>query len=173
MNTLKERFHAQQERNLEQYSRWLPTWRTRRVRRRMVVGWLAGTMAMIAASTVAGDPDSTLLLVWLGLMLITVVFQLVNKVLTNNVGERPARLLDERELALRGRGSYVGFLIAVWGMVIVAVLLALTPLKELPFGPFVVIMSLAMLASGTPNALLCWQLADDEPDPIAEGDSRG
>ncbi|HEY0501235.1 MAG TPA: hypothetical protein VGD48_36200 [Kutzneria sp.] len=106
-------------------------------------------------------------------MLITVVFQLVNKVLTNNVGVHPARLLDERELALRGRGGYVGFLVAVWGMVIVAVLLALSPLKQLPFGPFVVIMSLAVLASGTPNALLAWQLPDDEPDPIAEGDSRG
>jgi hypothetical protein len=173
MNTFRDRFHAQQERSLEQYSRWLPTWRNHGVRRRAVMSWLLATPAMIALSTVAGDPGSALLLVWLGLMPITVVFQLVNNVLTNNVGERPARLLDERELALRGRGSYVGFLVAVWGMVIVAVLLALTPLKQLPFGPFVVIMSLAMLASGTPNALLAWQLPDDEPDPIAEGDSRG
>jgi hypothetical protein len=56
MNTFTDRYHAQQERNLEQYSRRLPTWRPRRVRRRTVVGWLVATLAMIATSAVAGDP---------------------------------------------------------------------------------------------------------------------
>jgi peptidoglycan/LPS O-acetylase OafA/YrhL len=172
MNTFKERYHAYQERSAWAYSTWLPRWRNRRTRRLTVVVWLVCTVAMLALSPFAGAP-TLVFTVWMSLFAITTLLQMVNKALTNNIGERAARLLDERELALRGRSSYVGFLIAVWGMVIVAVLLALTPLKELPFGPFVVIMSLAMLASGTPNALLCWQLADDEPDPIAEGDSRG
>ncbi|QUQ69420.1 hypothetical protein [Kutzneria sp. CA-103260] len=173
MNSFKERFHAQQERNMEQYANWLPGWRNRRTRRRVVIGWLIAALATIGLSTVAGHPGSGILLVWMALLLITVLFQLLNKVLTNNVGERSARLLDERELALRGRSSYVGFLVATWSMIVAAVLFAVTPIGGLPLAPFVVLMSLAMLASNTPSALLAWQLPDDEPDPIAEGEHRG
>jgi hypothetical protein len=58
-------------------------------------------------------------------------------------------------------------------MIAAAVVFAATPIGGLPLAPFVILMSLAMLASNTPTALLCWQLPDDEPDPIAEGEHRG
>ncbi|HTI26664.1 MAG TPA: hypothetical protein VL652_37110 [Kutzneria sp.] len=172
MNTIKDRYHTYQERSAWAYSTWLPGWRNRRSRRMAVSAWLACTLALIALSPFAAAA-APLFPVWLGLFAITTVLQMVNKALTNNIGERSARLLDERELALRGRCGYVGFLVAVWSMVIAGMVLTLTPLKNLQYGPFVVLMSLVMLASSTPTALLGWQLPDDEPDPIAEGDSRG
>lgn len=172
MNTFKDRFHARQERNAAAYADWLPWWRNQRSRRITVGAWLVCVVALLPLSPVAGTP-TTVFTAWISVLAITVTLQTVHKVLTNNMGERTARLLDERELALRGRCSYVGFLVAVWSMVIAALVLAMTPLKYLPYGPFVLIMSLAMLASKVPTALLCWQLPDDEPDPIAEGDRRG
>ena len=172
MNTFKDRYHAQQERNLDTYSGWLPRWRNRGRRRIVAAAWLVCAIALIALSPFAGVPTAAFT-AWISVMAVTTMLQVVNKALTNNVGERPARLLDERELALRGRYSYVGFLVAVWSMVIAAIVLALTPVRDQPYGPFVLIMSLVMLASNVPTALLCWQLPDDEPDPIAEGDSRG
>ena len=172
MNTFKERFHAQQERTAAAYSDWLSGWRNQRSRRIAVGAWLACVIVLLALSPIAGAP-TTAFTVWITVVAITVALQTVHKVLTNNMGERTARLLDERELALRGRCSYVGFLVAVWSMVIAGMVLTLTPLGNLPYGPFVVLMSLVMLASSTPTALLGWQLPDDEPDPIAEGDSRG
>ncbi|EWM14259.1 hypothetical protein [Kutzneria sp. 744] len=173
MTTFKDRFHEQQERQAAAYADWLPGWRNRRTRRRVAVAWLIAALTTIGLGTVAGSPDSTVLLVWMVLLLITIMLQLLNKVLTNNMGERSARLLDERELALRGRSSYVGFLVATWSMIAAAVAFAATPIGSLPLAPFVVLMSLGMLAANTPSALLAWQLPDDEPDPIAEGDSRG
>jgi TctA family transporter len=172
MNTIKDRYHAYQERSAWAYSTWLPGWRNRRSRRTAVLAWLACTVGLVALSPFAAEP-TPLLPVWMGLFAITTVLQMVNKALTNNIGERSARLLDERELALRGRCGYVGFLVAVWSMVIAGMVLTLTPLKNLPYGPFVVLMSLVMVASSTPTAVLGWQLPDDEPDLIAEGDSRG
>jgi hypothetical protein len=172
MNTFKDRLHAQQERNLAQYDNWLPRWRNRRVRRATAVAWLVSASAMVVTSLFAGAP-SLVFTVWIALLGITTLLQTVHKVLTNNMGERSARLLDERELALRGRYSYVGFLVAVWSMLVAALVLSLTPIRDLQYGPFVLLMSLMSLASNTPTALLCWQLPDDEPDPIAEGDNRG
>jgi peptidoglycan/LPS O-acetylase OafA/YrhL len=172
MNRIKDRYHAYQERSAWAYSTWLPGWRYRRHRRLAVSAWLVGTVGLLALSPFAATPTLAFP-VWMGLFAITTVLQMVNKALTNNIGERSARLLDERELALRGRCSYVGFLVAVWGMVIAGTVLTLTPLRNLPYGPFVLLMSLVMLASSTPTALLGWQLPDDEPDPIAEGDRRG
>ena len=173
MNTVKERLHAQQERNAAMYSGWLPGWRNRRTRRRTVVTWLAFAVATVVFSPFAGTFETPVFVVWWGLLVVTVVLQMLNKVLTNNIGERTARLLDERELALRGRSGYVGFLVAVWSMVIAAVVLTLPPLRNTPYGPFVLITSLLALVSNVPTALLCWRLPDDEPDPIAEGDRRG
>ena len=121
----------------------------------------------------AGNFETQVFLVWWGLLVVTIVLQMLNKVLTSNIGERTARLLDERELALRGRYGYVGFLVAAWSMVIAAMVLALPPLRSTPFGPFVLLVSILALVSNVPTALLCWQLPDDEPDPIAEGDHRG
>jgi hypothetical protein len=70
----------------------------------------------------------------------------LTEVLTNDIGGRTDRPVGERELALRGRYGYFGFLVAVWSMVIAAVVLAVTPIKDLPHG---------------------------QPDPIAEGEHRG
>ena len=173
MTTFKQRYHAQQERSAARYAAWLPGWRNRRVRRRALLAWLACAVATLVVGLFAGDIRSAVFLVWWGLLVITVVLQMLNKVLTNNIGERTARLLDERELALRGRCGYVGFLVAVWSMVIAAMVLASTPLGSTPFGPFVLLVSLIALASNVPTGLLAWQLPDDEPDPIAEGDRRG
>jgi len=128
---------------------------------------------MLVLGLFAGDFHTAVFFAWWGLMVITLVLQMLNKVLTNNIGERTARLLDERELALRGRSGYVGFLLAVWSMVIAAMALALSPVKDQPFGPFVLLVSLAVLVGNVPTALLAWQLPDDEPDPIAEGEHRG
>lgn len=172
MNTFKDRYHAQQERNLEQYAGWLSGWRNRRTRRVLAVAWLGSAVAMVAVSPFAGALTG-IFTVWIVLLGITTLLQTVHKVLTNNMGERAARLLDERELALRGRYSYVGFLVAIWSMLAAALALSLTPIRDMQYGPFVLLMSLMSLASNTPTALLCWQLPDDEPDPIAEGDSRG
>jgi hypothetical protein len=172
MNTFKDRFHAQQERYAESYSTVLPGWRNRRTRRATAVAWLACAVATLAMSPFAGEPSATFM-VWLVLLTITVALQTVHKVLTNNIGERTARLLDERELALRGRCGYVGFLVAVWSLVIAAAVLVLTPLKDHQYGPFVLLVSFLALVSNVPTVLLAWQLPDDEPDPIAEGDSRG
>jgi hypothetical protein len=58
-------------------------------------------------------------------------------------------------------------------MVIAAFVLVLTPLKDLPYGPFVLLVSLVSLVGNVPTALVAWQLPDDEPDPIAEGEHRG
>ena len=173
MNTFKERLQAQQERNIAMYSGWLPAWRNRRTRRRLLAVWLVCAIATLVVGLFAGDFRTTVFFVWWGLFGITVVLQMLNKVLTNNIGERTARLLDERELALRGRSSYVGFLVAVWSMVIAAMVLALTPIKDLQFGPFVLLVSLVAVVGNVPTALLAWQLPDDEPDPIAEGEHRG
>ncbi|MFC0438532.1 hypothetical protein [Kutzneria buriramensis] len=173
MNTLRERIHAQQERNAARYSSWLPGWRNRRIRRRAMVAWLVSAVATLVVGLYAGDFRTMTFFVWWGLLMITVVLQMLNKVLTNNIGERTARLLDERELALRGRCGYVGFLVAVWSMVIAAMVLASTPISSTRFGPFVLLISLIALVGNVPSALLAWQLPDDEPDPIAEGEHRG
>jgi hypothetical protein len=74
---------------------------------------------------------------------------------------------------LRGRYGYVGFLVAVWSMVIAAVALASTPVSSAQSGPFVLLIGLVALVGTVPAALLGWQLPDDEPDPIAEGEHRG
>ncbi|GAA3432467.1 hypothetical protein [Kutzneria kofuensis] len=172
MNTFKDHYHAHQERSATAYSTALPGMRNRRTRRVAVSAWLVTTIALLAVCPFAGTPSVTFA-VWAALLGITALLQTVHKVLTNNIGERTARLLDERELALRGRCGYVGFLVAAWSLVIAAMVLALTPLREQQFGPFALLVSLVALASNVPTALLAWQLPDDEPDPIAEGDSRG
>ena len=173
MNTFKERYQAQQEANVKLYSSWLPGWRDRRTRRRVVVTWFGCVIALCGLSVAAATASTAPLIIWLLALVVTTALQMLNKVLTSNIGERTARLLDERELALRGRCGYVGFLVATWSMVAAAVIFAVTPLGRLPLGPYVVLMSLVMLASSTPSALLAWQLPDDEPDPIAEGEHRG
>ena len=174
MTTFGDRYRAQQERSAALSAGWLPNWRNRRVRRRLALAWLVCALGSLAVTPFAGaGPATSAFGTWVVLLAVTAMLQLLNKLLTNNIGERAARLLDERELALRGRYGYVGFLVAVWSMVIAAFVLALTPIKDLPYGPFVLLISLMALASNTPTALLGWQLPDDEPDPIAEGDSRG
>jgi peptidoglycan/LPS O-acetylase OafA/YrhL len=173
VNTLKERYHAQQEHNAARYAGWLPGWRNRRTRRRALAAWLVCAVATLVVGLFAGDLRGAAFFAWWGLLVITVVLQMLNKVLTNNIGERSARLLDERELALRGRCGYVGFLVAVLSMVIAAMVLASTPLSGAPFGSFVLLVSLVALVSNVPTGLLAWQLPDDEPDPIAEGEHRG
>jgi peptidoglycan/LPS O-acetylase OafA/YrhL len=172
MRTLRDRYRSHQENSVKIHSGWFPRWRNRRVRRPLALTWLVCAVAAVAITPIGGASAAGLG-GWATLVAITVMLQSLIKVLTDNIGERTARLLDERELALRGRCSYVGYLVAVWSMVIAAFVLALTPLRESPHGPFVLLISLVALASNTPSALLCWQLPDDEPDPIAEGDSRG
>ena len=175
MTTFWDRYREQQGIVAKLSAGWQPSWRNRRVRRPIALAWLACGLGSLAISPFAGaGPDETSAFgTWGVLLAVTGLFQLLNKLLTNNIGERTARLLDERELALRGRYGYVGFLVAVWSMVIAAFVLALTPIKDLPYGPFVLLISLMALASNVPTGLLAWQLPDDEPDPIAEGDSRG
>jgi peptidoglycan/LPS O-acetylase OafA/YrhL len=173
VNTFKDRHWAQQEANVALYSSWLPGWRGRRTRRRVAAVWLVSAVALCGLSLAAATGSTYPLFAWLLLLLITTALQMLNKVLTSNISERTARLLDERELALRGRCGYVGFLVATWSMVAAAVIFAVTPIGRLPVGPYVLLMSLVMLASSTPSALLAWQLPDDEPDPIAEGEHRG
>jgi hypothetical protein len=147
MNSAEDGYRAQREADDGR----LPGWRTRRVRRPAFDNFaFFGAMAGI-----------------------TVLLQSLTKLLTNNINGRTARLLDERELALRGRYGYVGFLVAVWSMVIAAVVLGVTPIKALPYGPFALLISLVALVGNVPSALLAWQLPDDEPDPIAEGEHRG
>lgn len=172
MNRIRDRYRAEQETVARLTADWLPGWRKRRVRRRIVLAWLACAVGLLALTPFTGEGPSAFG-PWVMLVAVTSLLQLLNKTLTNNIGERRAWLLDERELALRGRYGYVGFTVAIWSMVIAAFVLVLTPLKDLPYGPFVLLVSLVSLVGNVPTALVAWQLPDDEPDPIAEGEHRG
>ncbi|WP_025354276.1 hypothetical protein [Kutzneria albida] len=172
------------------YERWLdrrasqpawheglfPGWRTRSRRRALVVTWVVGCLVCLAAGPLAAT-FSELLSYWLAIVAAMCLLHLLLKAVTSDAAERPRQLLDERELALRGRYGYVGFRVACWSLVAVALVPTVTPLGHLGFGTYSLAMPLLLLSTGTPTALLAWHLPDEDPDDVefttGEEDSRG
>lgn len=169
MTRFHDRWLDMRARRVGYYERLWPNWRNQRRRRLLVTLWLT-CVVVCAATGVPMALSAFDLLLWMALLVVTLCCYFAVKVVTSDVAERPRQLLDERELALRGRYSYFGFLVATSSLTITAVTLTVTPLGRYPLGAYVIAMPLLLLSIGTPSALLAWQLPDDDPEHI--GDDR-
>ncbi|MCP2262457.1 hypothetical protein LX15_006196 [Streptoalloteichus tenebrarius] len=149
-------------------ARVLPRWRTRARRRLLAVALVGWGLAMTVVGWDlygAGDLDVVRTALFLAAMLAFAGAMILLRVLTHSVGERHAALLDERELALRGRYAYASFQIAmaVLGLVfMVAVANSATP--DLGWRLTGALPPVIGLTGSLPTLLAAWNLPDDEPE---------
>ncbi|KAA2262997.1 hypothetical protein F0L68_11085 [Solihabitans fulvus] len=146
-----------------------PSWRSRH-RRRVAVRWWAGSVlaGLVGSPFSFHNPITTLLLA--GFTVFVLFWYSLLKILTRSVAERPRALLDEHELALRGRYVYVGFYVSTMSMA--AIIFSLLPAIVSPggwWGPqttYGLALALLLLSIGLPTALLAWNLPDDDPEDL-------
>ncbi|MEZ0341996.1 hypothetical protein ACAG25_18670 [Mycobacterium sp. pV006] len=90
------------------YANWLPTWRTQRRRRMLVVG-LALTFAVMAGvSIVCAFGLRELALIWVPATVVFFVLWLMLQIVSGRQGDAPLVTLDEFELAQRNNARSIG-----------------------------------------------------------------
>ncbi|SHH00723.1 hypothetical protein [Streptoalloteichus hindustanus] len=148
--------------------RMLPRWRTRARRRLLAAGVTGSGLAMVAVGWhvyAGGDLNLVQAAPYLGALVAFAAATFVLRVVTSSVGERHASLLDERELALRGRYAFVSFQLAmaVLGLVFLVVVVRVeTP--DLGWRLMGVLPPVIGLTGSLPTLLAAWNLPDDEPE---------
>ena len=152
-------------------ARKLPSWRTRRHRRRLVLVVAAADAGfVVAAALFKMAPPLVFALLWLGAFAVGGVAYVLLRILTGRMSSGFSRLLDEREREWRHRITFIGYQVLV-ALMIVTLLYGMV-IANRPEGGWRTLMMLAALlvtGSTVPSIVLGWSLPDDDPDDFDEG----
>ena len=107
---------------VQRYGHLLPSWRTRRRRRVLVVAIAVLLAAMAAVSAWALTSDLSPYLPWLVLVLAFLALWTTLQIVADR-GDDPRAALDEYELALRDRARSIGFTVTQCAVFVPAVVL--------------------------------------------------
>ncbi|MCP2169198.1 hypothetical protein LX83_006082 [Goodfellowiella coeruleoviolacea] len=149
-----------------------PSWRNQRRRRLLVRAWAACVLIALAFVYV-GLSSVVAVFAWLAVELVVLFLYSALKVLTRQVTDVPRRLADERELALRNRYAYTGYLTGSWCLVVMMAALLPGVASDGAHGLdanqlYCLALGLLLLTTGVPTAQLAWTMPDDDPEDLAD-----
>ncbi|MEV6879599.1 hypothetical protein [Amycolatopsis sp. NPDC051128] len=149
----------------------LPSWRTRRRRRRLALLLGAADLGLVAAAAIFKTaPAWTFFVLWFAVFAVGGVAFGLLRILTGRMNGGFSRLLDEREREWRHRITFVGYQVLIF-LMIVAMFYAMAVADRPEGGWRAAMMLSALLVTGTtiPSIVLGWALPDDDPEDFEEG----
>lgn len=145
----------------------LPRWRTRAHRRTLSVIWLLVPLAMIAMSVTLSWNHPWMITAFLVVLALWYPFWYLLRVLTTATAEAMGNVLDERELALRNKFSYVAFNVLLTTNILVIFYTGANENDPIIAQRVVFLLTSCMLLSvSVPTALLAWRMPDDDPEDL-------
>lgn len=173
-----ERYQAYRARRFlhreDQWRNWLPSWRTRRRRRILVVGLAATFVLMIAVGVVCHFTMEIGPLLWVPATLLFLVLWTILQIVSSRRGDAPRDVLDEWELQRRDSARSIGLTVTqtVTMIPIAYLVVAGSVGAEAPNYPYAggLLVLVAILIGGcTPAMILGWSTPDPEPDDDKAG----
>ncbi|MBA8826764.1 hypothetical protein FHX42_004143 [Saccharopolyspora lacisalsi] len=149
----------------------LPSWRTRPRRRALVALWLPVPLALIVLTLTLDWDNPVTSLVYLAVLAVWYPFWLVLRVLTTASAEAIVALLDEREVEVRNRLSFVSLsVLSTANLLIVFYLIFNHDDPLIAIRTAYLLIACILLAASVPTALLAWRMPDDDPEDLENPD---
>lgn len=155
------------EQRRHRMARRLPRWRTRPRRRALVALWLPIPLTLIVLSLTLDWDNPVTSLTYLAVLAVWYPFWLILRVLTTASAEAIVAVLDEREVEVRNRLSFVALSVLSLGNFLVVFYLIFNQNDPLiAVRTAFLLVAFIMLATSVPTALLAWRMPDDDPEDL-------
>ncbi|MCG5434427.1 hypothetical protein LV457_19320 [Mycobacterium sp. MYCO198283] len=155
------------------WSTWLPSWRTRRRRRTLVValGLTFAVMLAVGVLTAAGLRWAPL--IWLPATLAFAALWTMLQVVVSRQADAPATALDEYEMQQRNSARSIGLTVTQYltmlpvAYLIVGGVITHGTDENMAYAGGLLALTTLMIGGATPAAILAWTRDDPDPDGVS------